>query len=95
MSKHTPGDWFVDHTPERALSIFDSATCGILIAEIAGEADHPEVEANAILIRAAPELLEACRLAILRLDQLDDSGDIGPSENYKAILAAIEKATNP
>lgn len=91
MSKHTPGPWHSWH--ENSYSVIGVAVHGETgFREIAKVYDN---SANAQLIAAAPELLEACRLAILRLDQLDDSGDIGPSENYKAILAAIEKATNP
>jgi hypothetical protein len=104
MSKHTPGDWVIDQTPERALSIFDSDSCGILIAEIAGDADHPEVEANARLIAAAPELLEALRAVVKSHDDVNfaASGALGydlpqPDEDSPIGLAraAIAKATNP
>lgn len=62
------------------------------------QAGDPNIEvpiskANAKLIAAAPDLLDACKSAIRRLDSiLDDAVDGKPSENYKQILKAIKKA---
>jgi hypothetical protein len=58
------------------------------------EGTPKEAEANARLIAAAPELLEACK-AILTLDELEMGDDsLLPPEHPKAMVyAAIAKAT--
>ena len=98
MSKHTPGPWLTDrnnvHTGQIAtihhclnndwVEIWTDkwADTGL------GEAEQ---EANARLIAAAPELLEACQ-AINALDPQESStGDW--NEAFKLIAAAITKAT--
>jgi hypothetical protein len=61
MSAHTPGPWFV---AEGANHEGDYAPAGSVRNEtwwIAKVEDAPEAEANARLIAAAPELLEALR----------------------------------
>ena len=64
MNKHTPGDWYVTGEMTRYI---DVRIGGGLIQEVAScgptEADGgygPQQEANARLIAAAPDLLEAC-----------------------------------
>jgi len=59
---HTPGPWSWNHGPRD--SEFDTITGpkGFFICEIA--ISHPENEANARLIAAAPELLEALKIGI-------------------------------
>lgn len=57
MSKHTPGPWNVTvNYEDEAFSIDDSLGFPIAIAL--------KIEANARLIAAAPDLLEACKLAL-------------------------------
>ena len=66
MSKHTPGPWFVQ---DGYLTIYNlsegtvGTTCAIakVLREQPGD---DQAEANARLIAAAPELLEACEAAI-------------------------------
>ena len=62
MSKHTPGPWGImkgDHGP----MIF-SGECGRAVAMLARQVTTAEREANARLIAAAPELLEALEVML-------------------------------
>lgn len=74
MNKHTPGPWFNSETLVFAASL----DCIKLL-------DQAESEANARLIAAAPDLLEALKEAV------DVCGWPSPEFFYKA-LAAIAKA---
>jgi hypothetical protein len=51
-----------------------------------------EAEANARLMAAAPDLLDACRYVLRFLDEYDVSGDLHPSLRAK-VGAAVAKAT--
>lgn len=62
-AKHTPGPWHV--YKGRGLYV-DSSTAG-LVCKVA-ENRSAEKEANALLIAAAPELLEALREVVLLFD---------------------------
>lgn len=72
MSKHTPGPWRVE--TEETVSVRDRkdgsvATLGWLSNRMAGpRRSSQEVQANARLIAAAPELLEALKLATNELN---------------------------
>lgn len=71
--KHTPGPWIVDRHP------FVSTQDGEIIAKVRapwnGEATEENEEANRRLIAAAPELLEACRMALTSLTEIaEDHG---------------------
>lgn len=64
MSKHTPGEWRVRNNSvggpfvsSDSGTIADVRTCGGIHV---GGPQHPETMANARLIAAAPDLLEAC-----------------------------------
>lgn len=88
---HTPGPWHVKWDFEPS----DFPENGLLIkaapGQVVAECDRvPEMEANAQLIAAAPELLEALRWA---LDQIDDSLDPDHCEALAAAHRAIAKAT--
>ena len=79
---HTPGPWFVQES--------DHADTGLLIKPIPGqvvaECDPvPEMEANARLIAAAPELLEALQACVKLLRE--------DGTTTQRALAAIAKAT--
>ena len=67
MSKHTPGPWKVSLTDDTTVIAPDNS----VIAEIDGDYNQPDLwpimEANARLIAAAPELLEALKDCIKRL----------------------------
>ena len=87
MSKHTPGPWVVRDGGTgyiNQIGIDPSIGC----AYGAGE----EVDANARLIAAAPEMLNALRRAALAL-AFGAENFPAMSDDYKAVSAAIEKAT--
>ena len=90
--KHTPGPWEVqDDEFMTSVVIEDGEICDIV------QDDRPEKEnlANARLIAAAPELVEACRVALIYLNALmqDLSGDGWEEKHLRTKLwAAIAKA---
>lgn len=89
-AKHTPGPWSTASDPCH----FDSQTTvvaanGARVAEVTGSA-FDEAEANARLIAAAPDLLEACKAFVAHYPMgtnpfLDDA--------FRAARAAIARAT--
>ena len=96
MNKHTPGPWALRSDPGH----FDSLTeitggiCGntkpfrfTLEVSIGGDTDIHTLEANARLIAASPELLEALELMV---DTYDNGG--WPSSTLVIARAAIDKA---
>ena len=80
MNQHTEGPWFVDGN-----SIAHQSGD---IATLDGVRPYEEEEANARLIAAAPELLEACRDAAIRLEV----GNSTDNPTYRQLEAAIAKA---
>lgn len=89
MSKHTPGPWEIEEESE-GHSITNRAFTGDewCIAEVYGKTDTSIANAN--LIAAAPDLLEAL-LGVERLCAA--SGYIGVNGQYlKIVRAAIAKA---
>lgn len=102
-TKHTPGPWFLsesDHnnsdisTPDRPSVLApDHNTAPWHICRM----DHgcPNVEANARLIAAAPELLDALKLCLPILYRLDAIRHLTDQEfpALDAARAAIAKAT--
>jgi hypothetical protein len=90
-TKHTPGEWKVSsQTPCRV----DTANGSITVSwtcNFDGGKREQEAEANASLIAAAPELLEACSLLLEALRSSNVSnGLIRSAED--AARAAIAKA---
>lgn len=90
MSKHTPGPWSV----EGDKSI-------LMRGQIVGQAFAPigasekQVKANAHLIAAAPELLEAAALLAhsgVVGPEADNDGIVLSSKAFKQLQAAIAKA---
>ena len=78
MSKHTPGPW---HTAgEQGVQIRSAKDQIAKVWTMRGN----EWKANSRLIAAAPELLEACKVAL---------GIIGFGAEHDQISAAIAKAT--
>ncbi len=88
MNKHTPGPWTV-RGPTQYLNqtqIDPSIGC------VYGNGD--EVAANAALVAAAPEMLDALRKAVVLLaGACVHYPDLEPHETYEAVSAAIAKAT--
>lgn len=93
QGKHTPGPWAVNF-PGSADIIADFGGNDISVATIDGPKDqthhlvHEEHQANARLIAAAPELLEACKKALKDNRMQADSS----LEVEAILLAAISKA---
>jgi hypothetical protein len=92
MSKHTPGPWQVHGShiytadPERALlaQVFNSGSKA---------SDYP-LQANARLIAAAPELLEALKECLPYVGQtLANTGSMDAYYTEAKACAAIAKAT--
>ena len=98
--QHTPGPWDVE--PKGSRHFVDGAD-GLTVAYLdrAGVRERAEIEANARLIAAAPELLEAlegaeelAEGAIKLLRQLDmETGRIAAECVLRDARAAIAKAT--
>ncbi len=104
MMEHTPGPWEVDgpwQVETDASRLFgeerrtDWRVHGVIgkpgrtIAEVGGWKDRPNAEADARLIAAAPELLEACRELF---EGCSPDGVVYEASMEKA-EAAIAKAT--
>lgn len=90
-SRHTPGPWTwregyegLDGVTEEVMSYADYENCWLT--------HGPSRDANAHLIAAAPELLEACQAA-LAWAALDGDGISEPTRSL--LMAAIAKATTP
>ena len=87
--KHTPGPWYQNIDGHRRVIHDETATRTLAVTDDCDEQDG----ANARLIAAAPELLEALRdlqIAILTHCEVKIS-DIAPA--WKSANAAIAKAT--
>lgn len=88
MSKHTPGPWMV--SPYNTMGIFDDKKRPIAVAYEgvhSYDIELPEREANAKLIAAAPEMLEALRACV----EWAKAG--GGPEPFTAAGRIIAKAT--
>lgn len=107
MNKHTPGPWEIGlresaYAMERTIEA-DAINSGAPLAIIRGDGSTKENEANARLIAAAPDMLEALKLArnSLRPFTLKPIGAPGSEarakqdaeiEAYNTICAVIAKA---
>jgi hypothetical protein len=68
-ARHTPGPWFVDPECNGNISAEHNHQLAIVTARYVGERpDYAEAKANARLIAAAPELLDALRDAVKQCD---------------------------
>lgn len=108
-TKHTPGPWRIavdswGRTEIESDNPRDNAEDGVvyvLASSIGGRRhgenyeDLSEVEANAKLIAAAPDLLKALIKLHESRKSLNDSGDVGQmvEDDVETARAAIEKAT--
>ncbi len=98
MSDHTPGPWIPRpsaHQREYSHWI-ETATreTGQIHGTIAAvlNAGHPETEANACLIAAAPDLLAAAKRALLAFELMFPSRPVSDHEPMRMLDAAIAKA---
>lgn len=101
-AKHTPGPWRFDDSGAivRLFPIGDMSGCMAIAYGITGK--HPdympqaEQHANARLIAAAPELLDALRATVAALEASGDGANLEmPSpalDNARALLARLEDA---
>ena len=89
--KHTPGPWFVNYLDGERYSIVDNkdmgAFSGIAIVAFHDDAEG-ETKANARLIAAAPELLEALKQAVAWMD--GERTPINALVNARKIIAKAE-----
>jgi hypothetical protein len=80
MSKHTPGPWSVS-PPWMGFSVINGSDDKMVFAIAAGSPEEKrpddECEANARLIAAAPEMLEALKVLLDEYLSLVNSGDCG------------------
>ena len=91
MSKHTQGPWEVSGTTRGLNGLYIKAD-NKHIAQVFSSI--PECEANAKLIAAAPEMLDALFSAVLIIDKLGIiKSDTTLSNDIKKIYNAINKAT--
>lgn len=98
MSKHTPGPWVVgenqDHDAIMASDYYVATVhdaCGI-------ESNDETSRANAKLIAAAPDLLEALRCSVAAfegdtIDEIEADYGIATAQRVDMARAAIRKAT--
>ena len=97
MTDHTPGPWHVIeacYEAYRGSHSIDSVD--VRVAKVARNGvDDVEGEANARLIAAAPDLLEALYLLVVdvRVAEVDKDGGMRFSERIRHAEAAIAKAT--
>ncbi len=103
-SKHTPGPWragrpdmrtIVDGVPSKWVygPEREGGNGYIAVASGTASADWDEVMANARLIAAAPDLLEACEAALANLDYLREQWGFHASREMTGKLrAAVAKA---
>lgn len=89
MTQHTPAPW-----AHRNGRIYAADRENLTIANVARAADGDYSPANARLIAAAPELLEALNLAELFMSGFEgDSMQVELEGQLRKIRAAIAKAT--
>jgi hypothetical protein len=98
MSARTPGPWFADKLQDRnAFNVFPAgATLALL--QVAGpihDGAHPyalATEANARLIAAAPELLEALRDLVLNVNEAMRTGGWVPTPLQQSFWDSMVEA---
>ena len=108
-TKHTPGPWRIDVNGSEEWSVdYDGPSstymtiCGArpqpvcFAVEPSAYGNDEEVEANARLIAAAPDLLDACLwLKVYAEVQVRRHPDAPDTPKWQSMLDAIAKATQP
>ena len=90
MSKHTPGPWEIEehyHSGYRWISGPEHSQFAQVVWCMEDEDRSPECEANAHLIAAAPELLEALEMML----EMSEMGGFGKAAAEDVARAAIAK----
>lgn len=94
MIKHTPGPWHYgdEHVNRREFNCFSigNGACSVAQVAVYPAISRDEAKANARLIAAAPDLLEACQ-TMLRLAEGLDLGESN-SDEVEQLRDAITKA---
>lgn len=93
--KHTPGPWTLEYDYSLVMPAKDGnhiVTAGPIGPD---ESSREEKRANAQLIAAAPELLEALKEALTRLKEIRDDHGTNSEITIKQSQQAITKATQP
>jgi hypothetical protein len=99
MSKHTQQEWQRDGTTVYSLNVeganrFVAQVQGGWATQGRNRTEAEEIEANARLIAAAPEILSALIAAMHRLKEIEVTCDIPvPYQMSESARAAIAKAT--
>jgi len=97
MSTHTAGPWFVttDHTGKVATVYADSEGARVctFLGAVPRNLGPDSIAANARLIAAAPDLLDALKAIVKSLADQDDEGLIEHAQPMIDARAAIKKAT--
>lgn len=100
MSKHTPGPWFVEQNEKTPIYVSPVASheqiaiCNVMVIDEDPEDDSGEwfngdqTKANARLIAAAPDLLEALDYALSALAHCRADKGYGSMQSRAAHLAA-------
>ena len=94
-TKHTPGPWKHDNQRDTIYCAHESMM-NSLICKIATGENRKEEDANASLISAAPELLEACRNALAVFGNDLHCGNKffeGENSAIARLRMAVDKAT--
>lgn len=93
MSGHTPAPWTIDN---RAI-YGNRGLIKCFIASVEDDHNDSETIANARLISASPDLLDACRCALADLQGLDEQNIFSLDDpaliTIRELQAAIVKAT--
>jgi len=93
MTQHTPGPWYRDPYAENDI-VSGTPEDGASICTMweDGYKDEAQPRANANLITAAPDLLEALEDLVTLVDFIADEYDLSRMSETKAARAAIAKA---
>jgi hypothetical protein len=92
-TKHTPGPWFTD-VADPAFVNYNIYASDTKICTMGIDMGVEEEAANARLIAAAPDMLEALEIALSDLEQAQNETDIDFRGSIEIARAAITKATN-
>jgi hypothetical protein len=94
MSAHTPGPWAVHKSTRRlTFDVYAGEDGCYRVGEVSNHNAFPQNAANARLIAAAPQLLEALAAIVSSLAEQDEEGLIEHAEPMQKARAAILAAT--
>ncbi len=95
VTKHTPGPWLLADSDKTFIYALNDKGTNAFFAHVQDpRTNKEELEANAHLIAAAPDMLHALRRAALVLAWASEQlGSQAIEDDYKIVSDAIEKAT--